>query len=270
MRSDGGCCSLILLGTITVFLFWIAFKFLFVSYTFGASCLIAIIGLAAIRYFALDDSYKAKNPDRYINRRIMVVLGIALLTLAPLGYYGYLWRRNIVAEKVKMYQLDLMLERYADDPVMQHKLDRVSVDVVVRNHTDSYNHVGHEWIRRNYIDGERIKAQKTISYHYGDSLLFNNEITEWDIDPDRGTSGGYCTFSKEELTKGAVVTFDTYVYEDRGKYAGCCCHWKTTYELAVDNPDKKDLSWIEASQDSIWKYFWHWGNIKVSNSNTSR
>lgn len=128
--------------------------------------------------------------------------------------------------------------------------------------SSSYNHVGHEWIKRNYVNQKRIKKNRAIRYHYGDELFIENEIEEWDRSADYGHSSQRCTFSKEELAYGIDVSLDTYVYEDRGRYAGNCCHWVTIYHFSVKDPDKRDLSIIEVPQDSISKYFWHWGEIK--------
>lgn len=248
--NDSGCgCFGILAALFGFYWIWQGLKFLFVHFTLGACCLVGI-GVLVVLLFAEKEWRKC------------LIAGIVTMTMVPILYYSYQWRVVVVREKLQEREFNFLMQKYADDEEMIRQFDCVRLDITVKNRTSSYNHVGHEWIKRNYVNQERIKKEGAIRYHYGDNLFIENEIEEWDRSADYGHSSQLCSFSKEELAKGIDVSLDTYVYEDCGRYAGCCCHWVTTYHFFVKDPDKRDLSIIEVPQDSISKYFWHWGIIK--------
>lgn len=243
--NNSGCgCFGILAALFGLYWIWQGLKFLFVHFTLGACGLIGI-GILVILLFTKEEW------------RRWIIAGIVTMVIIPAAYYSYQWRIVVVREKLQEREFHLLMQKYADDEDMIRKIDCVRIDITVKNQASSYNHVGHEWIKRNYVNQERIKKKGSIRYHYGDELFIKNEIEEWDRSADYGHSYQHCTFSKEELTKGIDVSQDTYVYEDRGRYAGYCCHWVTTYHFSVKDPDKRDLSFIEVPQDSISKYFWN-------------
>lgn len=248
-RTSGCGCVGIPAALFGLYLIWLGMKYLFIHFTVGASCLVGIVILAGLLFIKKE-------------WRKWIITGIVIFTMVPIAYYSYRWRVVAVREELQAREYSSLMQKYAADDEMIRQIDCVRLDISVKNHTTTYNHVGHEWIKRNYVNQQRIKKKGAIRYHYGDNLYIENEIEEWDRSADYGHSNQQCSFNKEELAKGIDVVLDTYVYEDCGRYAGYCCHWVTTYHFSVKDPDKRDLSMIEVPQDSIRKYFWHWGEIK--------
>lgn len=249
-HDNSGCgCFGILAAIFVSYWIWHGLKFLFVHFTLGTCCLVGIIVLAVLLFVK-------KEWKKWL------IASMVTIAMVPVAYHSYQWRVATVRANLQEREFDLLMQQYADDEEKIRQIDCVQLDITVQNQTSSYNHVGHEWIKKNYVNQERIKAKGSIRYHYGDELFIRNEIEEWDRSADYGNSSLQRSFSKEELAKGIDIELHTYVYEDRGRYAGYGCHWVTTYHFSVKDPDKRDLSIIDVPQDSIRKYFWQWGEFK--------
>lgn len=180
------------------------------------------------------EPYKFRQ-DKYFRRYVVVlsILSILMLGFYP-AYFRYLYVHNRLAEN----EYKMILENYEANYDLLYSLEAVDLKVTVKNTMVSNNHVGNSWEYYNWINGTSIKKKTTISYHYGDPITLSTKIIEYDKIDDVSYIEKNMKFSHEELKDGVDIIIDSYVYENRGQYSGCCAKWRSKYHIKEVNPNK--------------------------------
>ena len=107
----------------------------------------------------------------------------------------------------------------------------VRLRVSARAECLAYNHVGYNWKKEFFIDGEALTGSGVIELSAGDTVRVSADITEVDAYPDSGWNAVTKTVTQSDLNAGFTVAFDVYVSENRGRYSGYTAKWTVTFRF---------------------------------------
>lgn len=179
------------------------------------------------------DNYLFFKDKKFITYFILV----ALFLPTAICFYPAFFRYNYVKNAILEFKYNQKISEY--NGYCRNLYDKEVIDlyVSVSNELISNNNVGHEWGTSNSFNSIDIGRQrKVISFNVGDPIVLFTQIIEYDGWNDVSYNYNNIEYTKQELINGFSVDIDSYVYENRGTYSGCCAHWISTYKIEAVKP----------------------------------
>ena len=130
-------------------------------------------------------------------------------------YEGYIFAENVLAE----------LKDENGETVRIPVPMRVSAAAAC----GAFNHVGYNWERKFYLNGEAFAGARTILLCAGDTVTLGAYLCENDSYPDSTRENVRRVISQSDLVNGFTVSFPVSVSENRGRYSGYSCTWQVTF-----------------------------------------